>query len=209
MVQELGIEEPLLTEQENLVEAEKDKTRIFIQEEGYYYASYTNKAVKRLKIENGDRVRNYTKTDHGFLLDLGWCKEGDVVEITNPSGVSYFHLVPYQLNLFSLEQAYEVLNRDTLAVTQFTDTHIRGSISLKQDKNLILSIPKEDGWSVSVDGKEVETEAFFESLIQIPLTKGNHQIVLSYHTPGLRIGALISLICLLVFWGYSGKQKKM
>ena len=64
---------------------------------------------------------------------------------------------------------------------------------------MLLSITQEGGWRVWVDGKETKSSRFMDSLIKIPLIKGEHEILLTYHTPGLKTGAGISLASLALF----------
>ncbi len=65
-----------------------------MEEDGYLYGTYTDTTVTNITVTNKSRVRKFTKCDHGYILDLGWCKQGDVVEITASSDVSEFHVQP-------------------------------------------------------------------------------------------------------------------
>lgn len=199
MARALGAKADLLLPAQDAVEAEDEKTTVRVEEDGYFYASYTDTSVTNLTVTNGRRTRKFTKCDHGYLLDLGWCRAGDEVELTNTSGVSEFQVRPYRLNFKALETAYEALSEQTLQLDFFSDDEIRGRIAVKKPGNLILSIPKEEGWSIYVDGEETEGGVFMDSFIEIPLISGEHQIALRYHTPGLKAGAAVSLCCLAVF----------
>ena len=59
---------------------------------------------------------------------------------------------------------------------------------------MIFSIPFESGWRVYVDGEEMQAEAFQDAMISVHLTEGKHRIRLQYETPGIRTGALFSVI---------------
>ena len=204
----LGAEEHMLTELENAAKAEEDKTTVTVEEDGYLYATYTDTSVTNITVTNGDRVRKFSKCDHGYILDLGWCVAGDAVEITNTSDVSDFAVKVYRLNLNAVEQAYAKLNEQTLQMDQFSDTKIEGHIRVQTPGNLIVSIPKEDGWKIFVDGQETEGGIFMDSMIEIPLISGEHQIVLKYVTPGLVPGGCISAFCLAVFLGICVLQRR-
>lgn len=195
----LGAEEAMFVPIKGKVSAEDGKTRITVEEDGYLYGTYTDTTVTNITVTNKSRVRKFTKCDHGYILDLGWCKQGDVVEITASSDVSEFHVQPYRLQTDALDAAYETLNEQTMEIDSFCDTRIEGHISVRDSGNLLLSIPQEGGWSVWVDGKETKSSRFMDSLIKIPLIKGEHEILLTYHTPGLKTGAGISLASLALF----------
>lgn len=81
----------------------------------------------------------------------------------------------------------------------FSDTHIRGHIDVKQAGQLVLSIPSEKGWTMKVDGKDAEYEDFSDTFVSIHLDEGEHEIELYYETPGLKAGAAISAGCVGVF----------
>lgn len=190
-------------------EVESDVTRVTVKEDCYVYATYENKSVTNIVIKCKDRTRKFTKCDHGYILDLGWCRAGDTVEITNSSKVKDFLVKPYQLNLKSLKQAYETLSRQTMEVDYFSDTKIEGHVSVSSPGNLVVSIPREAGWQVFVDGKETGAGIFMESLTEIPLDAGEHRIELRYFTPGLKEGVMISALSFGVFLGLCmGKRAK-
>lgn len=194
-----GAREDLLLPFHGDVSADEDKTRVTVTEDCYLYATYSDTTVTNITITNQERVRKFNKCDHGYILDLGWCQAGDTVEIDNTSDVSCFQVQVYRLNMDALNDAYETLNAQTLELDTFTDTRVEGHITADEPGSLVLSVPQENGWSVFVDGKEAVSETFMESLIEIPLTEGEHQITLKYMTPGLKQGAAISLISLLLF----------
>jgi len=189
-------------------DVESDVTKITPQEDCYLYGVYEDRTVTGITVTCGERVRKFTKCDHGYILDLGWCKKGDTVEITNTSGVKNFNLQPYKLDLQALEEAYAALNRQTFVTDEFSDTKIKGHIYAESPGNLILSIPKEAGWHVFADGKEIETGTFMECFMEIPLDGGEHEIVLRYKTPGLIPGAAVSLGSFAVFLGINFWKKR-
>ena len=205
----LGAENNMLAPFSGTVRTGDEKTSISVKDDGYLYGTYTDTSVTNLTVTNGKRVRKFTKVNHGYILDLGWCKAGDVVEITNTSGVSEFKVQVYSLDMESFQKAFETLNEQTLELDVLEDTHIEGHIDVKKAGNLLLSIPKEDGFRVYVDGREVECKTFMESLMEIPLTAGKHRIILRYTTPGLKEGSIVSTVCLTVFAGiFLWKRKK-
>lgn len=199
MAKALGAKEDLLIPLPEASEALEDKTTVTVLEDAYLYGTYTDTSVTNLTVKNQKRVRKFSKCDHGYILDLGWCKAGDELEITNTSGVSEFQVAVYKLNLDALNQAYAKMNEQTLTLDYASDTRLTGHIDVKSAGNLILSIPQEEGWSVFVDGKEANGATFMDSLMKIPLIKGEHRIMLHYRTPGLVPGAAISLGSLACF----------
>ncbi len=195
----LGSKEDLLIPVNGTVDAGEEKTTVTVSEDSYVYGTYSDTSVTNITIKNQDRVQRFNKCDHGYILDLGWCRAGDVIEITNTSDVSYFQVQAYQLNMDALNTAYETLSEQTYSIDYFSDTEIEGHITVEKAGNLVISIPNEAGFHIFVDQEEIDCRTFLESMIEIPLEQGEHQITLKYMTPGLKEGAAISAGSLLLF----------
>lgn len=209
LAQAFGAKTDLLQPFDGTVDAGENATVVTPETDGYLYAVYSDTSVTNLTVKAGDRIRRFNKCDHGYLLDLGWCKAGVPVEVTNTSQVSNFALQVYRMDLTAMDQAYETLSQSPLTIDTMSDTDIRGHITMKEDGNLVCSIPGEAGWQIFADGEEVEMELFEDSLLSIPLTKGEHQIRLRYRTPGLAAGAAVSFggILLLVVSAVMEKRR--
>ena len=79
---------------------------------------------------------------------------------------------------------------------------IEGSISTPESGMVFLSIPAYKTWEAFVDNIPVECGKFMGGL-GIPITDaGDHTIRLVYHTAGLKMGIIISIIGLIIFIGY-------
>ena len=85
-----------------------------------------------------------------------------------------------------------------MTLDEHTDTSVKGHIYVKEAGRLILSIPSEDGWTLMVDGKKVLIEDFKDTFISVYLEEGEHTIALSYMTPGLETGEIISIFSIVV-----------
>ena len=76
---------------------------------------------------------------------------------------------------------------------------ISGHIELASPQILCLQIPRTAGWTAYVDGKRAEllqADTMFSALL---LSEGSHDIELTYQTPGLRLGAVVSLGTVVLF----------
>jgi uncharacterized membrane protein YfhO len=64
----------------------------------------------------------------------------------------------------------------------------------------MTTIPAERGWRVQVDGKTVQTGTALKGVFMTFAVqgKGKHTITMRYRTPGLWLGALISVVGLLI-----------
>ena len=168
------------------------------KDDGYYYAAYDSCSTDSLTFSHGEYETTYSKTTHRYLFDLGYVKAGETVSVTNTDADAVRFNV-YELSIAAVESAYNTLNEQTISVDDFSDTHIRGHIDVKQAGQLVLSIPSEKGWTMKVDGKDVEYEDFSDTFVSIHLDEGEHEIELYYETPGLKAGAAISAGCVCIF----------
>ncbi len=70
-------------------------------------------------------------------------------------------------------------------------------------KNLVFfSVPYDDGWTAYVNGVETAIERVNTGFMAVYAEKGLNEIVFVYETPGLKIGAFISLGAALLLAGY-------
>ena len=181
------------------MEVEEGATTITVAEDGIYYANYASCGADNLNIRiNDGPITRYNKTTHRYLFELGECKAGDQISITNSKDEAISFTV-YKLNLKAVDEAYEALNKQTMVTEAYTDTSIKGNIDVKEAGRLIFSIPNEEGWTLYVDGKETEILDFKDTFISVYLEEGHHDIELKYMTPGLMAGAIISAVCIGLF----------
>jgi len=79
------------------------------------------------------------------------------------------------------------------------DTRVDGTVTNTVDGTLMVSIPYEDGWYATVDGRETEILRADYGFMALKLPAGKHEITFEYHAPGLNTGILLSLIGWAVF----------
>ncbi|MBQ8625188.1 MAG: YfhO family protein [Agathobacter sp.] len=196
----LGAENYMMVRISNpTMEVAEGKTTFNIKADGFYYVRHQGCDASTLsfRINDGPTTR-WNKATHSYLFEIGECKAGDVVTISNTASDSvYFYL--YRMNLDAVEQAYETLSQQTMVTEEYTDTSIKGYIDVEEAGRLIFSIPDESGWSLYVDGKETEIEYFKETFISVHLEEGHHTIELRYMSPKLLVGAVISVTCVALF----------
>lgn len=195
----LGAEGQMLYPATCVIDANAGDTTIDIAEDGYYYADYVSCTSDTLTVNRSDGwTKQYSKTSHRYLIELGECKAGDEIHILN-SNMESIEFQVYQLNEKVVQQAFDTLNAQTMQLTDMTDRKIEGKIQVQNAGRLILSVPADEGWTLYVDGKETEIEPLADALVGVHLEKGSYTIKLCYTTPGLKAGAGISLGAVILF----------
>ncbi|MGN0375759.1 MAG: YfhO family protein [Butyrivibrio sp.] len=177
---------------------------IDITEDGYIFCYSNNKSIKTLSVTIEHSSDFYSGIDHGRTADLGYLKEGQHVHITDSDGGSgNLQLYVYRMDTDKFIQFYEALADEGLNVTDYSDTHVNGEITVKEDGLFFASIPYDESFTLYVDGNKTEFTTVADAFIAFPLTEGVHSIRLEYHTRGLKTGAIISSICLIILLGFS------
>ena len=117
----------------------------------------------------------------------------------------------YALNLDVFEQIINELRTSEFIPTVFEDGRIEGEYTAKDDGNLLLSIPYDEGWNVTVNGTAAElTPAADKGLSSLNMQKGANRIVMTYKTPGALAGLAVSLAtaAALIAAGLFARYKK-
>lgn len=99
------------------------------------------------------------------------------------------------------DNAASNLRKEVLENVKLSDNHISGNIKASKDKILQLSIPYSKGYKIYVDGKKTETFSSGIGYIGVKILKGSHNINVTYKSPGIVSGAMLTIISTL-FWAF-------
>jgi len=98
------------------------------------------------------------------------------------------------------------LRRDTLQITAFSQNKIEGQIATSKKKLLFFSIPFDEGWTATVDGKTEKLSITNFGFMGLVLAAGKHQIVLNYNLPPYNTFSVvimflaIAVYLFLIYW---------
>jgi len=87
---------------------------------------------------------------------------------------------------------------DSVNILSYAPEKIMLNVSLNSPGILVMSENALPGWSVYVDGKQQKMLTVNLCFRAVKLDKGEHKVVWKYTTPGLKIGAVVSGITILV-----------
>lgn len=91
-------------------------------------------------------------------------------------------------------QQVKQLQQHRLRNMRFSPNKVTGTITTNRAGVLTSSIPYSRGWQVTVNGKPTTTLRTNQAFLGVYLPAGKHQVTFTYHLPGLKTGAIISLI---------------
>ena len=115
-----------------------------------------------------------------------------------------------EVRISSLTDAYDVDINESLSdaiqttnsrrVKNFKRDSTGFSCETLYDKDTFVyfTVPFEQGWTAYID--DIPTEIIFSGgMMVVNVSKGQHTIVFRYHTPGLTVGAILSLVSCIMY----------
>jgi len=146
-----------------------------------------------------------------YIIPAGYFAKGETVSLS-PAMTAYTHPIgstPMTAGKLSLYAAvmneglfnagYDILADETLEITEFRDTYIRGEITALTDGLLYTSIPLSDNWTAYVNSVKTEITAVNGAMAGLKVSAGEHIIEFRYFNKMFAVGIVISLISLGAF----------
>lgn len=100
----------------------------------------------------------------------------------------------YALNLEAFKQIIDELKASEFVPKVFEDGKVEGEYTAENDCNLLLSVPYDEGWSVTINGAAAELmPAANKGMSCLSVQKGANRILMTYKTPGALAGLAVSL----------------
>lgn len=150
---------------------------------------------------NGTSLGVYPQTYNSGILNLG-AFHNKKVKVRFEMNTAQMTIKPplfYGLDINKFGEVVHYLKKDPFIVDHWTSRTLNGHIDAKRSGTLFLSVPYDKGWSIEVDGKAVKPKKALGSFMAIDITKGKHNIKMSYISPGFYLGAAISAVSILIF----------
>ena len=137
-----------------------------------------------------------------YIVNLGYRKKQlGKIKITFPNqGIYTFDDIRVtELPMNSYRKRVNALAKTTMTDLVIGKDQLSGNLNTKEDTLLCLAVPYDKGWRAYVDEKPAKLLQANTMFMALPVESGSHQIRLVYHTPGLRTGAIITLIGIICF----------
>lgn len=140
--------------------------------------------------------------DNPYLLDCGYMKAGETftaeLQLPNTKDSAEIEFYAATLNDDKFREGYQaILDAGVLEYTAFEDSRFEGTIDVAQDCMLFTSIPYDEGWTVKIDGVEVEKNEYCRvdnALLALPVSAGRHTVEFKYFPQGLKTGLCVTLL---------------
>ena len=184
-------------------------------EEGINLKFYTKGNSSSYKFQ-ADTYR-YGSGQGDYVINLGYHEkaiDSCLIKMSRAGMIQFDSFEICSQPMDNLEQYTDTLKEDILENVQTGTNCVTGSISLEEDKILVLSIPYQNGWTACVDGVETELQRANYMYMAIPLEAGEHEIELRYKIPHIEIaltimaGSAALFVILLVAGGIRKKIRQ-
>jgi uncharacterized membrane protein YfhO len=151
---------------------------------------------------------------HDFTVNLDYSEDAVTSLTLTFSAVGVYSFDSIELICQPMDRYADqiaALKSSCLENVELGTNTVSGTIALDQSEILCFSIPYSIGWTAYVDGKEATLYKANVKNMALALDAGTHTITLTYHTPYLRIGAILSAGSLALFialWCYERRKRQ-
>lgn len=98
-------------------------------------------------------------------------------------------------------QSVKTISADSMVLTQFKESDIKGEITSTTSKLLLFTIPFDEGWSANINGVESKLYRVDCGLTGLKIPAGKSKVELVFEPRYMKQGGILSLISLLIFTG--------
>ena len=198
--------------------SEYDKNKVLDEDSRWRYwkeskeAAMTvssNDVTKTIKIFT-DKYNAYSGR-HDFLCNMGYSRSGVrtmTITFANTGVYTYDKLRVVSQPVQGIEEKTVKLGEEALENVKMGTNEITGDISVSEKKALVLSVPYSKGFTAYVDGKETKLQKANTMFMALELEPGSHEIRLTYCTPYLKAGMLLSVLGLVIYVMLVFRKKK-
>lgn len=179
-----------------------------------YVTSYMEAIeVETVNAGNGESFeKEYDDLKFKRILSLGVTEYDRFIYISSADdSVEMVRFYAYQMHEEIWKAVCRRLGTQPMELKEFSDTKIVTTIDVTERGVLFTSIPYEAGWTVKVNGQEVETFAWENAFLAFSLEEGVHEITFSYIPDGFLPGLIISLFgcaCVVLIIVFKKKKKE-
>lgn len=108
----------------------------------------------------------------------------------------------YALDMSVYQQVIDQLSANQLQVSVCEGNKLEGTYQASEDGYMLLSVPYDAGWTLSINGEEVQAQPAFDgALMMIPVSAGTNNLTMFYISPGFVPGCIVTCISAALLLG--------
>lgn len=180
------------------------------------YGASVPESTTEFRVSGNGKTRTYRYAPKGDLMyseqrDPCFClgmADGDEmkIEISYVSGdaLRFTSAAVQGYDIAAFESAVRALqSRPHLENVEFGSNRVGGDISLSEESWVFFSLPYSEGWSAAVDGESAEIVRANSAFMAVRVGAGEHTVELTYATPYLKEGGIVSIAALAAIAGFT------
>lgn len=151
-----------------------------------------------------DRTYDFYFGRKDYLVNLGSPLEEKAGQtetlsfrINGPAAYCLENIELAEVPMEGLERKVAERNQESLRGVEIKTNGLTGSLELYREKILCLAVPYKKGYTLLVDGRKTEAGRVNKMYLGALISEGKHDIELRYVTPGIRMGAILTIIGLI------------
>lgn len=146
----------------------------------------------------------YASGQSDYVINLGYYEEpltSCTIRMDEAGSLTFDDFYIYCQPMDNAAQYTDTLKENVLENVEMDTDRITGTVSLEEDKYLVLSIPYQNGWTAYVDGKETELCRANYMYMALELEAGEHDIELTFEIPAVKYALAIMAGSVVLFTG--------
>ena len=105
-----------------------------------------------------------------------------------------------QFSTSLFDSLYNYANSESLVITDFRQDNINGYLNVSKDKFLVLTIPYDKNWTLTLDGEEKELKLCDFGFSGAEIPAGNHTVELLYQNQTSKKFNTIKKVLVVLLW---------
>ena len=162
---------------------------------------------------NGIKISSF-KSDafYSQIFRIGSFEEGEDVKVTflsKEKSFSYLNIRFASFDAQSFSEQLAAVNTSKVSIAEAYDGYVKFNVNgLEANETVITTIPAEDGWQLYIDGTPCDYKIYQNAFIAFDAGSGSHTAELVFTAPGLKGGAAVSCVGVVLLAAFVFVDKK-
>lgn len=161
----------------------------------YFINLSSDKGTATRQIVNSEKTWHMYGGKDEWLVNMGYSEDAQssiTLKFNQPGIYRFDELAAVCQPMGSFDSRVSDLKKTPVDNLELGTNEITCSLAANKEEALFLSIPYSEGWSATVDGEPVEIKRANTGFMALELQPGQHEVRLTFMTPGLATGACAS-----------------
>ena len=126
---------------------------------------------------------------HKVLTNTDYEKQNDLSLLLNT-------IICYEEDILEITSYIDTNENDSVDLVNITygNNYLRGEVATDADSFMVISLPYNEGWKITVNNEVVKTYRVNGGFIGIPIKKGESIIEMNFMPKGFKVGMMMSLV---------------